>query len=82
MALADHVSTDGRNTGGVPCSVGQLFAKLNEDEREALDKMLYELNWTAAQVYDALVAEGYSVGFRTINRHRAGKCRCVYRGEA
>ena len=76
MALAERLNNTPRNQSGTPCSVGALLATLEGDELDALKTMLGSREWSQAMVYDALVAEGYVVGFQSINRHRGGKCRC------
>jgi len=76
MALAERLNNTPRNISGTPCSVGALLATLEGDELDALTEMLGSRAWSQAMVYDALIAEGYVVGFQSINRHRGGKCRC------
>lgn len=81
MALADRI-TAGRPVPihGSPCSVGVLLDTLKGDELEALNLMLgtpERRGWSATDIYDALIAEGYEVGRQSINRHRGGKCRCA-----
>lgn len=61
---------------GLPCSVGALRQELPTDEQAALDRMLYDLGWSATRVLTALTEEGYKVGHQTINKHRRGLCRC------
>lgn len=80
MALADRL-TAGRPVPihGSPCSVGTLLDTLDGPELEALNLMLgtpERRGWAASDIYDALTAEGYEVGYQTINRHRGRKCRC------
>lgn len=78
MALADMMQPPAKGPG-LPCSVGALLNTLDGDELAALQTMLgtpERPGWTASQVYQALTAEGYSVGYQTINRHRGGNCRC------
>lgn len=78
MALQDRLTNPPPpKIHGTPCSVGVLVAGLPEDEAQALHKMLYELDWTAPQVYEALTAEGHTVARQSINRHRSGMCRCA-----
>ena len=76
MGLADRLSSTPPRRTGLPCSVGALLDRLDGDEKTALNAMLYELGWSARGVFEALEAEGYSVGFQTINRHRSRACRC------
>jgi hypothetical protein len=80
MALSDHV----KNPQPLPihgrtCSVGELLAALPEPEAEALNVMLTgtpQRRWSQTEIYDAVTAEGHVVGRQSINRHRAGRCRC------
>jgi hypothetical protein len=83
MALSDKLNSPPEaKASGLPCSIGALLASLPPTEVTALEQILSpELGWTATQVYDALTAEGYKVGFQSISRHRGGRCRCV-RGAA
>lgn len=78
MALADHIQN--RNTGGLPCSLGQLLEQLDGAELDALRLMLgtpEQRGWTAGDIHAALLAEGHTgVAYRSINHHRGGKCRC------
>lgn len=77
MALADRVQPP--STTGTPCSVGLLLATLEGEELAALEMMLgtpEQRGWTAAAIYDAVTAEGYTVSYQQINKHRGGRCRC------
>lgn len=80
MALADRVQTRPATLHGLPCSVGVLLDTLPPEERDALELMLGDPDkrngWNASDIYDALVAEGHTVGRQTIGRHRGRKCRC------
>jgi hypothetical protein len=80
VALSDRINA-GRPASkhGYPCSIGTLLTTLEGDELEALNLMLgtpEKRGWAAGDIYDALIGEGYEVGFQTINRHRGHKCRC------
>lgn len=68
---------------GTPCSIGEVYRRLegNKAETKALDTLLYELNYNASQVWEALRAEGFEVGRQSINRHRGRKCRCFSKGD-
>jgi len=76
MALSDRIDTTPQRSAGLPCSVGALLDRLPDDEAAALNRMLHELGWSAARIYDALEAEGHEVGRQTIGRHRSRACRC------
>lgn len=76
MALADKLNETPRKQTGKPCSVGELLDILPETERAAFNSMMYELAWSGTKIHEALKGEGHIVGQQTINRHRAGHCRC------
>jgi uncharacterized protein (DUF433 family) len=76
MALSDRIESTPQRISGTPCSVGALLDRLSEAEQAALNKMLHELGWSAARIYDALTSEGHEVGRQTIGRHRSRGCRC------
>lgn len=79
MALADRIKEPSTSLHGTPCSVGALLDALPKDEAEALNLMLTgtpQRRWSQTEIYDAVTAEGHSVGRQTINKHRAGRCRC------
>lgn len=79
MALADRINTTPVRRTGLPCSIGALITQLHGDELAALNTMLgtpEQRGWPAAAIYDALTAEGYTVGRQSINRHRGGSCAC------
>jgi hypothetical protein len=61
---------------GTPCSVGTTLSALPAKEREALQRMLDDRNWTGAMIYEALADEGIEVGRQSIGRHRRCDCRC------
>jgi hypothetical protein len=76
MALADRLT----ETPTDSCSLGKLLEDLDGAELAALETMLGTSDawgWTAPDIYEALKDEGYSVGFKAINKHRGGKCRCA-----
>ena len=76
MALADRL----RPIPADRCPLGQLLAELDGAELKALKTMLGtpdKWGWNAPEIYEALKAEGHGVGFKAINKHRGGKCRCA-----
>ena len=80
MALSDRIN-EARPAPicGTPCSVGKLLATLEGDELASFKIMLgtkEQRGWTAPDIYDAVIAEGHTIGFQTINKHRGGRCRC------
>jgi hypothetical protein len=75
VALADRLVPEPVNR----CSLGKLLDELEGGELAALKVMLGTRDawgWTAPDIYEALKDEGHSVGFKAINKHRGGKCRC------
>ena len=76
MGLTERLATTPERRHGLPCSVGALRDRLDPEEAEALDQMLWVLNWPASRIYEALAEEGHEVGRQTIGRHRARACRC------
>ena len=80
MALADRLTTQAPTNA---CPLGRLMDELDAKELAALKAMLGTpevWGWTAPDIYEALKAEGHSVGFKAINKHRGGKCRCATDG--
>ncbi len=76
MTLAEALTSPAPHTSGLPCSVAQILAGLDDDDRTVLQRALSDRQISAGQIYNALVAEGHSVGRQTIPRHRRGHCRC------
>lgn len=79
MALSDRLLNKPETIHGKPCSVGVLLTTLEGNDLDALRTMLgtpERRGWSEGDIYDALTAEGYSVGRQSINRHRGGRCRC------
>ena len=80
MALADRIKEPPPSpVHGLPCSVGALLASLPEPEAAALNLMLTGTDgrrWSQNEIHEAVTAEGYEVGRQSVNRHRAGRCRC------
>jgi hypothetical protein len=62
---------------GLPCSIGALLDQLDGTEKTALETMLSDRAWSQDMIWSALRDEGYPVGRQSVNRHRAGKCRCA-----
>lgn len=77
MALADRLKERPQITP--QCSLGKLLTDLDGAELAALKVMLgtpKQWGWTAPEIYEALRAEGHGIGFKVINQHRGGTCRC------
>lgn len=78
MALADRLANVNPPQAGTPCSVCAVLDTLDDNDRAALLAALgtpERRGLPAGAIFDALKADGHKVGFQTINRHRAGKCR-------
>ena len=80
MALVDRVQSKPARTHGLPCSVGDLLQNLPDTEAAALQEMLNG-RWSGREIWSALRDEGHEVGAQTVNRHRAGACRCWGEGK-
>ena len=79
MALADRLKTQAPAPTDI-CPMGRLLTELHGKELAALKLMLgtpEKRGWTAPAIYEALQAEGHPVGFKAINKHRGGNCRCA-----
>jgi len=79
MTLASRAETPSASPQhGFPCSIGAVVDAVAADpvETAALNRILYELGWSATQVYEALTDEGFTIGRQSINKHRGRKCRC------
>ena len=76
-ALSDKLSDLKPRPSGVPCSVRVLLDQLDDEDREALQKVLADHSITSVDIYRALTDAGHYVGAQTVARHRAGRCRCA-----
>jgi hypothetical protein len=76
MALSDKLEDAPVRMAGKPCSIGSLLDSLPPDEVTAFNRMMHELGWSQARIYEAVTAEGHSIGAQSINRHRSRGCRC------
>ena len=75
MVLADKLATPPpRNASR--CSVAVLLSSLPDSEAKALNTMLDGNLWTHKAIVQALADEGYTIGNRSIERHRQGVCKC------
>ena len=65
------------------CKVSKILARLNEEDRAALELVLNqkksarEYAWSANNLAKFLTGEGYSIGHSTVRDHRLGYCSCV-----
>lgn len=79
MPLADRHETKTRpSIHGSPCSIGQLYRNVLDDEPEVreLNTLLYLEGKNARQVWDELGAVGLEVAWSSVNKHRGRRCRC------
>lgn len=76
MALSDRLAAPPTTFHGTPCSIGALLDTLEGDELTAFQQMLGSKAWNATMIYDACRDEGHTIGRQSVNRHRAGRCRC------
>ena len=64
-------------SGGLSCSVGQLLARLDAGEAEALQAMLDDDAWSSPAIHEVIKAEGHhDVARTTVGHHRRHDCRC------
>lgn len=77
MALSERLTAPQTAMHGLPCSIGALLGQLDAGEKTALETMLATRQWSQDMIWQALKDEGHTVGRQSVNRHRAGKCRCV-----
>lgn len=77
MSFAQLAATPTRKLPGNPCSIAALLDSLDDTERAALQAMLDDRRWTSIAIYRSILDEGHDVARQTVNRHRAGLCRCA-----
>jgi hypothetical protein len=74
-----------RAVSGPPCSVGQLLATLEEEERISLLKLLnaedYPRTPSSVLVRAISAAYGIDIHRQTVDRHRRSDCVCGRRFE-
>lgn len=85
MSLAEKL-TQTRPTGaGLPCKVGSLIHsdndKLSQGDKDTLVQVLDVPYGTPGRLPNTAIAaalrdEGFDVGDASVNKHRAGTCRC------
>lgn len=64
--------------GNTSCTLMVARNNMPAEEQEALDSMMVDPKWSAWDIYLSLKGEGYSVGQHTVERHKIGRCRCVF----
>lgn len=75
--LADRLQARPRRHAGPDCQVRKALTGLNEQDRQDLLAVLYDLvGWpVAADLEESLRREGIEVSAWVITRHRRGDCR-------
>ena len=78
MSLRDALLTEkAASRKGPLCGMAIVYAKLTDDDREALDAFVADRdNVTTAAITRALISEGHRIGKNTVERHRRGECSC------
>lgn len=78
MSLADVVAAGApRPKKGPPCSMQYVLGRMSTEDRDALNVMLTDAEWTGRAVSDALFQlYGVRVNGEVVNRHRRGACSC------
>ena len=65
---------------GPRCQVGVWLSEHPADADEL--RTALTSSWRASDLSDALKVHGVDLAPHTLNRHRAGRCKCVERGLA
>lgn len=76
MALADSIETYRVKHTGYICSTAKLISELTEADRNVLLNAI-EKGVSTTTLVSALRAEGYKIGDDSLNKHRAGRCKCI-----
>lgn len=75
MNLKEAIDAGRRPTGGI-CSFVALMASLSPADLKVLTDCLADPWYTDAQIARGLTDEGHRFTRTTVQRHRAGDCRC------
>lgn len=78
-SLFSDIMSSGASSGP-RCGVTRISEVLTDEDRQALEAALSNVQLTHAQISRGLRTNGYTVSAGTISRHRAGDCACG-RGE-
>jgi hypothetical protein len=79
--LAQKVSTMSAPQFGLPCGVSRVFEKMDKDDRETLELILFPRNektkrFSNRQIYELLMSENLDIAPSSIALHRRKECRC------
>lgn len=61
------------------CTISWARRHVDEDDRRALDFLIYRSQRTAGEVADLISEEVIDCDYQTIQRHRNGRCRTCKR---
>lgn len=63
-----------------PCTFGKILAKVDDDDREALQSII-KSRASSRAIHRALRDAGWSIERVGVTLHREGRCRCFENGE-
>lgn len=81
MGLSEKLKQVVPTQSGLPCGMGKLLIGLNEEDRNELNKILFdstnsEQRVSNTKIHQILVEEGYEIAPYSIAQHRRKQCRC------
>jgi hypothetical protein len=81
MSLIERLANTKPKESGLPCGVSKVLSQMSEEDKEALDEVLFADPRTVsnAQLQEILIDEGYDISQTSITLHRRKHCRC-FRG--
>ena len=62
---------------GSKCKVGQMAAKLSDEDQQILNEALSDVRWSTLGLTKELNARGFIIGDTALRRHRDKVCTCV-----
>ena len=79
--LAQKASELSTPSFGLPCGVSKVVEKMDDDDRETLELLLFPISENAKrfsnkQIYDLLISEKFDIAQSSIALHRRKQCRC------
>lgn len=75
MSIAERLAQYQKPLVGGKCTVCHLLRTLPEDEAESLNAAFADPMFSNTGLSRILKAEGYSIGYSTVGRHRRAECR-------